>query len=243
MEMFPPDGEHSTGAAMLVFPGGAYTFISEKSGAEYGCWLASHGVTAFVVHYRLGSRGYRYDACLADAQRAFFLLRAVPDKWQIDPRRIGVIGTSAGGHLAALLLTQAGPQGSGDLAADHLERAARPALGVLCYPVVSMTDPMAHVDSRQNFLGDRHHDVALQRRLSPILAVDTDTPPCFIWHANEDEEVTPANSVCFADALRAHGVPYELHLYAKGPHRLGLATGYGLHWTLDCIRWLRSYGF
>ena len=243
MELFPPDKSKASGAAMLVLPGGSYTFLSEKSGAEYGQWLSDVGIAGFVVHYRLGPNGYRYKAYLADALRALFLVCKAENEWHVDPERVGVIGTSAGGHLASLLLTGVAFKHLNELVGEEFDVRGRPALGVLCYPVISMKDPLAHMESRRNLLGDKHDDPVLQELLSPHLLVDTETPPCFIWHTNEDEEVSAENSRCFADALNSRGIPHELHLYAKGPHRLGLARDQGLHWTDDCVRWLRSYGF
>lgn len=229
LEVYRPRPQIATGAAMLILPGGSYTFLSEKSGEQYGRWLAASGITGFVLNFRLGSNGYRHPALLADASRAVSVVRAVAADWDLDPERVGVIGTSAGGHLAAMMLTgQAGQ---------------RPALGVLCYPVISLTDPLAHDETRTNFLGDEASVLEVQRQFSAELQVDEHTPPCFIWHTLADEEVSADNSLAFTTALSAHGVPYELHLYEKGAHALGLARAEGLCWADDCVRWLRSRGF
>lgn len=240
LEVFRPAPGMATGSAMLIFPGGCYTFLSERSGAQYGRWLAAAGVTGAVVNFRLGAHGYRYPALLADARQAFTVLRAHAVDWQLDTGRVGVIGTSAGGHLAALLLTGAASDGT----AESSYPDARPTLGVLCYPVISLCDPLGHEETRRNFLGaDHHHQPDLQERFSAELRVTGATPHCFIWHTNTDEEVSSENSRLFAEALRANGVPYELHLYGSGAHALGLATGEGLNWSADCIRWLHAHGF
>jgi acetyl esterase/lipase len=229
---------------MLILPGGSYTFLSEKSGSTYAKWLAEEGITGCVVHFRLGSQGYRYPALLADAWRALCLVREHSDDWNIDPRRIGVIGTSAGGHLASLLLTRAGFEILAQCPTNEIDaKAASPALGVLCYPVISMMDPLIHQETRSNFLGEEAGDVALQEKFSSNLQVSAATPPCFLWHTIEDREVSVDHSRRFADALHANGVPYELHLYEKGAHALGLARNEGLLWSNECIRWLRSHGF
>jgi acetyl esterase/lipase len=239
LTVFPAAPEVATGAAMLIFPGGSYSFLSPKSGEQYAQWLAQAGICGIVVHFRLGSNGYRYPALLADARRALVLIRTQAESLNVDPERIGVIGTSAGGHLAALLLT------GGDRCPPDNARtaAAKPTLGVLCYPVISLCDPLAHSETRRNFLGDEWDNEELQRGFSANLLASDDVPDVFIWHTNTDDEVSADNSRLFAEALRGHGVPYELHLYGAGPHALGLARAEGLHWADDCIRWLRMHGF
>jgi len=244
MEIFFADPEKATGSAMLILPGGAYTFLSEKSGAQYGRWLAAEGITGCVVHFRLGSNGYRYQAILADALRALALVRAHADDWSIDPHRVGVIGTSAGGHLASLLLTRAGIDSLIDCPSNELDLQGNlPALGVLCYAVISLQDPIAHRETRHNLLAEQDRNPVFQQLLSAHLHVRTTVPPCFIWHTIEDEEVPVEHSRLFAEALHAHHRSYELHLYEKGAHALGLARNEGLCWSNDCIRWLRSHGF
>ena len=197
-----------------------------------------------MVNFRLGSDGYRYQAILADALRSLCLVRRRADEWSLDPDRVGVIGTSAGGHLASLLVTRAA---FGDLEEGQVDEldidAATPALGVLCYPVISLRDPLAHVETRSNLLGENDGDASQRDKLSTQLHVNEEVPPCFIWHTLDDDEVTVENSRVFAEALHTHRVPYELHLYESGPHALALALDEGLHWTRDCIRWLRSHGF
>ncbi len=243
MDVYVPEDRKATGSSMLIFPGGSYTFLSEKSGSAYGEWLATAGITAFVVNFRLGVNGYRNQAILADAQRAITLVFSRADDWGVDPSRIGVVGTSAGGHLATLLLTHAGFDNIKNCPTDELDFNVIPNLGVLCYPVISMKDPIAHLESRNNLLGEFENNTYLQEMFSTNLHVTEKTPPCFIWHTLEDEEVPEEHSRLFAEALRLHSVPYELHLYEKGAHRLGLARNEGLFWTSDCIRWLRSHGF
>lgn len=236
LEVYRPDPVIATGAAMLLLPGGSYTFLSERSGARYAEWLAQHGIAGVVVNFRLGSNGYRHPALLADGRQACIVVRERAAEWGIDPARVGVIGTSAGGHLATMLLT-------GAAFADAAEaRALGPAVGVLCYAVVSMLDPIAHLETRGNFLGEEAGDEAAQRRYSGHLRVTAATPPTFIWHTLTDEEVPATHSELFAAALRAAGVPYELHLYGHGAHALGLARDEGLHWPEDCVRWLRARG-
>jgi acetyl esterase/lipase len=227
----PPD--LATGAAMLILPGGSYSFLSDKSGYQYGRWLAEAGISGFVVNFRLGSDGYRHSQILADGWRALETLHERAGTWGLDPARIGVIGTSAGGHLAAMLLTGVGAASG----------TPRPALGVLCYPVISMRDDICHAETRGNFLGDAPHLPGLQEEFSAELQVDEHTPPCFVWHTLADEEVTAENSLRFLSALAARGLAYETHLYERGAHALGLARAEGLHWSHDCVRWLRSHGF
>ncbi|MFI7633165.1 alpha/beta hydrolase [Nonomuraea sp. NPDC049400] len=236
LDVYLPEPERATGAGMLILPGGAYTFLSEKSGVQYARWLADAGIAGMVVNFRLGSAGYRYPAILADAWRALAVARSNAQRWSLDPDRIGVIGTSAGGHLAAMMLT--------GVTADGAEPVGtRPALGVLCYSVISMLDPLAHHETRGNFLGDLADDEETQRRFSGELLVDDGVPPCFVWHTLADEEVTAVGSMKFARALHDRGIRYELHLYQTGPHASGLARDLGLRWTDDCVRWLRGHGF
>ncbi|MEU6575142.1 alpha/beta hydrolase [Streptomyces sp. NPDC046805] len=234
LDVHLPPREHATGAAMLVFPGGAYTFLSEKSGVQYARWLATEGIAAAVVNFRLGSAGHRHPALLADAWQALALMRSHAGAWGIDPERIGVIGSSAGAHLGAMMLTGSPPDGSA---------GARPALGVLCYPVISMNDPLAHTETRKNFLGDHADDEEYRTRFSAEHRIDERVPPCFVWHTLDDEEVTADNATTFARAMHGAGISCELHLYQSGPHAIGLARNRGLHWTADCTRWLHDNGF
>lgn len=240
LDVYLPDPATATGAAMLLLPGGSYTFLSEKSGIQYARWLTGVGVAGIVVNFRLGSHGYRYHAILADGRRACALVQRHAGDWDIDPSRVGMIGTSAGGHLATLLLT--GAAFEDDPAEPAPDSGVTLAAGVLCYPVVSMLDPLAHAETRGNFFGSGEGTQDLRERYSGQFRVTSRTPPCFVWHTLTDPEVPAEHSRLFAAALEKHGVPYELHLYGHGGHALGLATSEGLHWPQDCLRWLGSLG-
>ncbi|MCL5097321.1 MAG: alpha/beta hydrolase [Candidatus Omnitrophica bacterium] len=233
-----PDPALATGAAIVICPGGGYGGLASYEGKDYALWLNQHGVAGFVLKYRLGSDGYRHPAMLEDAARAVRLVRANAAEWKIDPKRVGIMGSSAGGHLASTLLTHF-DMGKPD-AADPVERqSSRPDLGILCYAVITM-GPNTHMGSRQNLLGD-HPSPELIRDLSNELRVTPQTPPCFIWHTYEDKSVKMENSVDFAMALRKNGVPFDLHIYQKGPHGIGLGNGHP--WTKDCLYWLKAQGF
>ncbi|WP_434626020.1 alpha/beta hydrolase [Azospirillum sp. B2RO_4] len=241
LEAYLPSPERRTGAAILSFPGGAYTFLSERSGRRYGEWFAERGVAVFVVKFRLGAHGYDRRAICADGFAALERVHALAGDLGIDRSRIGLVGTSAGGHLAGVMMTGAGravldAEGVGSVAPLDL----RPAFSVLCYAVLSLTDPIAHKETRRNFLGDLAEDRAMQEAFSPILAVRHGCPRAFIWHTAEDTEVSSRHSLLFADALERHGVGHELHLYQRGPHALGLALEQGLHWAHDCLRWIEN---
>ncbi|GAA3305305.1 alpha/beta hydrolase [Dactylosporangium vinaceum] len=236
LEVCLPDPDRATGAAMLALPGGCYTFLSPKSGIDYARWLAANGIVGIAVHFRLGANGYHWPAIYADGRQALAVTHQHAAEWGVDPARIGVIGTSAGGHLATMLITGAAFDDPAE--AERL----RPAAGVLCYPVVSLLDPIAHAETRGNLLGAQAGDPALRERHSGHLRAGAATPPCFIWHTLTDDEVPAAHSELFAAALRANGVPYELHLYGHGAHALGLARDEGLHWAEDCLRWFAHQG-
>ena len=172
-------------------------------------------------------------------------MRARAGEWKVDPKRIGIMGSSAGGHLASTLLTHF-DAGKPD-AADPIERqSSRPDLGILCYAVISFGE-FGHRGSRNNLLG-KDPSPELVRELSNELQVTKDTPPCFIWHTYEDGGVPVENSLQFAEALRKARVPFDLHVYQKGQHGLGLGTRdwnpEKRHpWTRDCIFWLQAQGF
>jgi len=234
-------------AALVVCPGGGYGALADHEGSDYARWLNARGISAFVLRYRLGSHGYRHPVMLDDVSRAIRLVRHGHERFHVDPGRVGVMGSSAGGHLALTACLHAGA--GDDRAADPIDRgSARPDLGVLCYPVVSMTPDKTHAGSRRNLLGDSPDD-AVARQLSGELAVHRDVPPLFIWHTRDDAVVKlePILELCLR--LTSLERPYELHVYASGPHGLGLGVrpydpAKPLHpWTVECGRWLGAQGF
>jgi acetyl esterase/lipase len=244
---FLPEAAKASGAAMVVCPGGGYQHLAEHEGKVYAQWLNDQGVAAFVLKYRLGP-AYHHPAMLQDAARAVRLVRAQAADWMIDPKRIGIMGSSAGGHLASTLLTHfdAGHSNAVDVIDRH---SSRPDLGILCYAVITMGE-FTHSGSRNNLLGtNASPDLIME--LSNELQVRKDTPPCFIWHTLEDKAVPVENSLQFAAALRKAGVPFDLHVYQKGGHGLGLGIREYtpanfpkmLPWTSDCLYWLKQQGF
>ena len=238
LTVFKPAEGTASGAAMVICPGGGYGGLAQHEGKDYAEWLAKHGVTCFVLKYRLGSAGYRHPVMLGDAARAVRLVRSQADKFGIDPKRIGIMGSSAGGHLASTLLTHF-DEGNSE-ASDLVERqSSRPDLGILCYPVITLGE-FTHAGSKKNLLGE-HPSEELVNLLSNELQVTTNTPPTFLWHTYEDTGVVPQNSMLFAMALQKNKVPYELHVYEKGRHGIGLANGHP--WTEQCLRWLKLRGF
>jgi acetyl esterase/lipase len=240
----PP--EKATGAAVIVCPGGGYVRRAEDhEGRQVAEWLNSFGVTTFVLRYRVGQpdgRGYRHPVPLMDAQRAIRTVRARASEWSVDPDRVGILGFSAGGHLASTAGTHF-DHGQSE-APDPVERmSSRPSFMILVYPVISLGTRYAHRGSRLALLGD-DPDPRLADELTNETRVTTLTPPTFLVHTTEDTTVPAENSVLFYLALHAAGVPAELHVYERGRHGLGLAPGDpGLgSWPERCREWMRIRG-
>jgi acetyl esterase/lipase len=240
-----PDPTNATGAAMVICPGGGYQHLAPHEGNDYALWLNQHGVTCFVLKYRLGSNGYHYPAEFQDVTRAMRWVRAHASDYQIDPHRIGIMGSSAGGHLSATLLTHfdAGNKDSKD---PVEQQSSRPDLGILCYAVITMEEPYVHKGSRDNLLGKNPSPVLVEL-LSNELQVTTNTPPCFMWTTFEDKTVPMENTMLFAAALRKNSVPFALHVYEKGRHGLGLDDkppfAHPHPWANDCLFWLEQRGY
>ncbi|HND60623.1 MAG TPA: alpha/beta hydrolase [Opitutaceae bacterium] len=233
----------ASGATVIVFPGGAYGMLAPHEGEAYARWLASLGLHAWVLQYRLGPHGYRHPAMLHDAARAVRLVRHLARRDGRDPNRIGVMGSSAGGHLVATIITQF--DAGSPTASDPIDReSSRPDLGILCYPVVTMRDPHTHTGSRENLLGTNPTPAQIAT-MSAELNVRHDTPPAFIWHTVADEAVPVENALLLADALRRAGVAFALSLYENGRHGLGLGTPEdpAPPWTTDLVFWLEGRGF
>jgi acetyl esterase/lipase len=245
LTVYSPASGSAAGAAMVICPGGGYGHLAKHEGEGYARWLNEFGITCFVLKYRLGTAGYRHPAMLQDAARAVRTVRSRAAEWGVDPKRVGIMGSSAGGHLASTLLTHFDAGSSN--AVDVIEReSSRPDLGILCYPVISLGD-YRHNGSRENLLG-KTPAPELVEHLSNELQVTTNTPPCFIWSTEEDKTVKVENSMMFAAALRRNKVPFDLHIYKKGGHGMGLGSRDGnpdkRHpWTGDCTYWLKEQGF
>jgi acetyl esterase/lipase len=236
-----PEGR-GTGTAVVVCPGGGYGALSmDKEGDQVARWLNSLGVAGFVLKYRLGPR-YRHPIELGDAQRAIRTVRARAAEYRVLPERVGIMGFSAGGHLASTAGTHFD---SGDPAAgDPIDRlSCRPDFLVLVYPVISFTTPYTHRGSMRNLLGD-NPDPQLVENLSNELRVTPQTPPTFLFHTSADTTVPAENSVLFYLALRKAGVPAEMHIYEQGAHGVGLApTDEALaSWPARLAEWLRVRG-
>jgi acetyl esterase/lipase len=241
-----PEPAKASGAAIVICPGGGYGGLAHHEGEHYARWLNEQGVAGFVLKYRLGPAGYRHPIMLQDAARAVRTVRARASDWTLDPKRVGIMGSSAGGHLTSTLLTHF-DAGQPD-AADPIERqSSRPDLGILCYPVISMTSEFTHQGSKRNLLGT-NIPPELAREVSSELQVRPETSPCFVWHTWEDKGVPVENALAFAEALRKQGVRFDLHVYERGPHGLGLGSRdwnpAARHpWTSDCEFWLKQHGF
>ena len=245
LTVYLPEPSRQTGAAVVICPGGGYGGLAPHEGGDYAKFLNQQGIAGFVLKYRLGSAGYRHPAMVNDAARAVRIVRSRAADWKLDPHRIGIMGSSAGGHLASTLLTHF-DAGKAD-ASDPVERASsRPDAGILCYAVISMGE-YTHQGSKQNLLG-KEPSADLVKNLSNELQVTSNTPPCFVWSTWEDTAVPVENSLQFAAALRKSGVPTDLHVYEKGPHGIGLGsrewTPEKQHpWTRDLVFWLKTRGF
>ena len=240
-----PDSQIATGAAIVILPGGGYDHLAPHEGNDYALWLNQHGVTCFVLKYRLGSSGYHYPVQFQDSTRAMRWVRAHAKDYNIDSGRIGIMGSSAGGHLAALTLTgfDAGDKSSN----DPVERqSSRPDLGILCYAVITMTGDFVEKGSRK-YLLRASPSPELEEKASPQLHVTTNTPPCFVWCTYEDKAVPMENSMMFVEALRKNHVPFDLHIYETGRHGLGLADKppftHPHPWASDCLFWLKQRQF
>ena len=240
--VYRADPAHATGAAVVVCPGGGYGVVAaDHEGKQVAEWLNSLGVSAFVLQYRLGPR-YHHPAPLQDAQRAIRIVRTRAADWGVDPARIGILGFSAGGHLASTAATHF-DAGQAD-AADPVERASsRPDFAVLAYPVISLVDPVAHAGSRRNLLGETP-DPKLVELLSNEKQVTAQTPPTFLFHTADDSGVPVENSLQFFAALKKAGVPAELHVFAHGRHGVGLAPDDPAlsQWPKLCAIWMRGRG-
>lgn len=248
--VFPAPADKSTGAAVVICPGGGYGFLAtEHEGTEVANWLNSIGVTGVVLKYRLGPK-YKHPAMLNDAQRAIRTVRAKASEWKLDPKKIGILGFSAGGHLASTAATHF-DAGKSD-AEDPIDRqSCRPDFAVLVYPVIALSTPFGHSGSLKNLLGENPSKELIDT-LSNEKQVTKETPPTFLAHTWADTGVPPENSLLFAAALRQAGVPCELHLFEKGVHGLGLGTGWKGRiepdpsfqaWPKLCESWMKAHGW
>lgn len=227
-------------SAVIVCPGGGYARRAEHEAVPVARWLNELGITACVLDYRVAP--HRHPAPLWDAQRALRLVRHRAAVWNIRPDRVGILGFSAGGHLAATVGTKFDP---GDpQAADPIAReSSRPDALVLCYPVISFGS-FTHTGSMRNLLGDDPSD-DLRRDLSAELHVTSGTPPTFLWHTANDPAVSVEHSLVFASALHRNGVPFALHVFPEGAHGAGMAEGQPevSSWTDHCANFLARHGF
>lgn len=239
MEMYIP--ENPNGVAVLICPGGGYSYLSyDKEGVDIAQWFNSMEITAFILKYRLPSEGHSngQNVPLMDAERALRLIRVNADEWGIKADKIGVIGFSAGGHLASSLGTLYDKKVYENL--DEADQQnARPDFMILIYPVISMYDSITHAGSKKNLLGESPDENSVFL-FSTNLQVNNETPSTFIVHATDDKTVIPENSLLFYRALIDANVTAELHMFEKGGHGFGIRDAKGLvsNWTNLCEQWL-----
>jgi acetyl esterase/lipase len=238
-----PPAEKATGTGVLVFPGGGYVRLAvDKEGIQAARWLNELGVAAFVVRYRVGPR-YHYPVMLEDAQRAVRVLRWRARELGVDSNRIGVMGFSAGGHMASLAGTHF--DGGNAKSRDSVERvSSRPDFMILAYPVITMDPRFAHRGSRQNLLA-ADTTPELVHSMSTETQVTRETPPTFLVASTDDASVPVENTLMFYRALRDARVPAEMHIYERGRHGFGLAPDNPTlaTWVTLCTNWMRSHGW
>tara|TARA_R110002049_G_scaffold38978_4_gene120400 strand:- start:1334 stop:2176 length:843 start_codon:yes stop_codon:yes gene_type:complete len=244
LDIYLPAKKNSIGKAMVICPGGGYGGLAyDWEGTDIAKWLNSKGIAAFVLKYRLPKSKsiiFGNKAPLQDAQRAIRLIRHNAEKWNVSKNQIGIMGFSAGGHLASTLGTHFN-DGENSLPSRIDSLSARPDFMVLIYPVITMRSPYTHEGSRNNLLGDSPNRELIDF-YSNELHVNKNTPPTFIVHSTDDKGVSVMNSILFYEALEKEGVYSEMHIYPKGGHGFALAIGQGhlQTWVDRLSEWLES---
>lgn len=236
LEVFRAEKEKSTGAAVIICPGGGYSVIVyEGEGVTTAKELARNGITAFVLKYRLPSDSTMEDKTigpLQDVQQAFKLVRERAKEWDLDASKIGIMGFSAGGHLASTGATHYKKA----LIENKNNTSLRPDFQVLVYPVISMRDSLTHRDSRRQLLGEKPSANAI-KEFSNELQVTSDAPPAYITFATDDKLVDVDNGISYYEALRHNKVDVEMHLYSKGGHGFVFREK---SWTEPLFHWMRK---
>ncbi len=242
LTVYPAPADKANGTAVIICPGGGYVRLAmDKEGVEYAEWLNARGITAFVLKYRMIE--YGQPAPLQDALRAIRLVRSRAEEFGVKPDRIGIMGSSAGGHLTASAATLFdAPEGKTGAELDAV--SARPDFAILCYPVVTMDDRFTHAGSKKALLGE-NPSPELTTRWSTEKQITKDTPPTFLFHTTEDGGVPAENSLAFYVALKRNKVPAELHVFEKGGHGVGMRAGNGptSDWPVLLEGWLRVHGW
>lgn len=245
LTMYLPPREKATGAAVVICPGGGYGHLAmDHEGHQIAQWLNKFGVAGFILKYRHrnSGSGYGHPAPLQDAQRAVRTVRARAKEWNVNPERIGILGFSAGGHLASSAGTHF--QNRYNDVKDSIDKVScRPDFMILIYPVISFTESFTHKGSRKNLLGN-DPERELVENLSNERQITAQTPPTFLVHGNDDKGVPPENSIFFYLALRKAKVPAEMHIYENGRHGFGLGKQFGAvsSWPVRCEEWMRGRG-
>lgn len=244
IEVYLPTKQIATGEAVLIFPGGGYGILAyDWEGTDFAKWLNSQGIAGIVVKYRLPTSKSLTDpkeVPLLDAQRAIRLVRHHAADWNIDPQKVGIMGFSAGGHLASTLSTQYAH--SLDRSMDDIDLlSARPDFSILVYPVITFNDRFTHGGSKKNLLGE-NPSTDLVTRFSNELNVDENTPPTFLIHAQDDTAVPLENSTLYYQTLHAHGVKASLHIYPTGGHGFAFGLGRGAveNWRNTLLDWIKT---
>ena len=241
LSIYLPKEDNRSGTAVVICPGGGYSHLAiKKEGFKIGEWLSTLGISAFVLKYRMPSDEIMEDktiGSLQDAQEAIRFVRRNADTWNLDPNKIGIMGFSAGGHVAATASTHYKDK---VYASDTI--SARPDFSILIYPVISMQQGITHQESKNSLLGG-NPSKKLVDSYSNEKQVTPQTPPTFLVHATDDFGVPVENSISYYKACKVNGVPVEMHLYEKGGHGFGmgkLGTS-SMDWTMSCEKWLRMH--
>jgi acetyl esterase/lipase len=244
LDMYPAPKDKSNGTAVIICPGGGYWGLAiSHEGSQVAKWLNSIGITAFVLKYRLPDSSIMVNKSIGpmqDGQRAIRIVRRHAKEWNINPDKIGIMGFSAGGHLAATLSTRFSAK-----VYDPIDStSARPDFSLLIYPVISMESSITHMGSRENLLG-KHPSPEMVRLFSNELQVNNETPPAFLVQSIDDNVVPVQNSIDYALALKKYKIPCELHIYESGGHGYGLgrSTDTETSWPEACNKWLKARGF
>jgi acetyl esterase/lipase len=244
LDMYPAPADKSNGTAVVICPGGGYWALAYKhEGYQVAAWFNRIGVTAFVLKYRLPDSAIMTDKSIGpmqDGQEAIRIVRRHAKEWNINPNKIGIMGFSAGGHLASTLSTHYNEKVYEPIDST----SARPDFSLLIYPVISMDSSITHMGSRENLLG-KHPSAEMVKWFSNELQVNRQTPPAFLVHSIDDNTVPVQNSINYALALMKYHIPCELHIYETGGHGYGLGKSADTEssWPEACEKWLKARGF